>query len=460
MGRNLMELPAASWAEFRQLFSAFFSAALGNTVTFDGVQPGELNAVKHYGVCTAAAGTAGKEVSCPGFVLAEGARIAVKFTETNTAANPTLRVNETVAKAIHYRGEAIAKELIVANHIYSFVFDGTAFSVIGDIETDHTAGTVLMTGYSKPAETGAVSESDTVSKAIGKLEKGMDTRKVQQNITTTDAEYNILCMSDASADVAGTKTNTTRFSTGITMNPSKESITATTFNGELNGNAKTATKATQDANGAAIAATYVKNARIQQGTATIYNKFVVSGCIVKAVANSRNIQLTETGTSSSTGRSTFFADGGIHTITDGKTAAVPTNTTSAAVTYYACLVKNSSTGAYELKVQSSKTGALSLYRITVPASNTAANLSSVTITDERRVEASYGQYYTSRPYASVALSSAFSSTDYDVELRATSWNGVSVGELLAYDLANNGFKVEATGAADNISVRWMATAKS
>ncbi len=448
-----MELPAASWAEFRQMFSAFFSAALGNTVTFDGVQPGDMDAVKHYGECTTAAGTAEKEVSCPGFTLAAGAKIAVKFLATNTTNNPTLNVQSTGAKAVHYRGAAIAKELLKANHIYSFVYDGTAFSVIGDIDTTYTAGTLLMTGYSKPAEAGAVSESDTVNEAIGKLEKGMDTRKVQQNITTTDAEYNMLCMSDASEDVTGTKTNTTRFSTGITMNPAQNSITATKFNG-------TATKATQDGNGATISSTYVKNARIQQGTATIYNKFVVSGCIVKAVANSRSIQLTETGTYSSTGRSTFFADGGIHTITDGATAAVPTNSASAAVTYYACLVKNSSTGVYELKVQSSKTGVLALYRITVPASNTAANLGSVTITDERRIETSYGQFYASRPYVSVALPTAFSSADYDVELRAASWNGVSVGELLAYDLANNGFKVEATGAADNISVRWMATAKS
>ena len=373
MGRNLMELPAASWAEFRQMFSAFFSAALGNTVTFDGVQPGDMDAVKHYGECTTAAGTAEKEVSCPGFTLAAGAKIAVKFLATNTANSPTLNVQSTGAKAIHYRGAAIAKELLKVNHIYSFVYDGTAFSVVGDIDTTYTAGTLLMTGYSKPAETGAVSDSDTVNEAIGKLEKGM--------------------------------------------------------------------------------------ARIQQGTATIYNKFVVSGCIVKAVASSRNIQLTETGTYSAKGRSTFFANGGIHTIADGATATVPTNSGTAAVTYYACLVKNSSTGVYELKVQTSKTGVLSLYRITVPAGNTAANLSSVTITDERRIEASYGQYYASRPYASVALPTAFSSADYDVELRAASWEGVLVGELLAYDLANNGFKLEATGAADSISVRWMATAK-
>ena len=204
----------------------------------------------------------------------------------------------------------------------------------------------------------------------------------------------------------------------------------------------------------------VKN-RVQQGNVTIYNKFVVDGCVIKAaaVSSSRNLQLTQTGTYASKSRSTFYADGGIHTIADGTTVAVPVNATSAAVTYYACIVKNSNTGVYELKVQASKTGVLGLYRITVSARHTGTNLTNVTITDERRMEASYGQFYASRPYVSVALPTAFPSADYDVSLRAASWSGVGVGTLLAYDLANNGFKVEATGAADNIHVRWMATAK-
>ena len=459
MGRNLMELPAASWAEFKQLFSAFFSAALGNTVTFDGVKPGEMNAVKHYGECTTGAGTAEKTVSCPGFVLAVGARIAVKFTVTNSVTDPTLNVQETGAKAIRYRGAAVPAGVLAANHIYSFIYDGVAYAIVGDIDTASTAGSIFMTGYAKPAETSAVSESDTVNDAIGKMEKALDNRKVQQNITDTDAEYNLLCMTDTAATVSGTKTNTTRFGSGVTMNPSKKSITATTFNGSLNG---TAEKASKDGNGATISATYFKNARVQQGNVTIYNKFVVAGCVVKAaaVSSNRNLQLTLTGTYVNKNRSTFYADGGIHTILDGVAAAVPSNSSSSAATYYACIVKNASTGVYELKVQASKTGVLSLYRITVPANHTGANLTNVTITDERRMETSYGQFYASRPYVSVALPTAFSNADYDVSLRATSWKGVDIGDILAYDLANNGFKVEVTGAADNINIRWVATAKS
>lgn len=47
-----------------------------------------------------------------------------------------------------------------------------------------------------------------------------------------------------------------RYTNGVTINPSTNTITATAFKGKLTGNADTATKATQDANGKVIASTY------------------------------------------------------------------------------------------------------------------------------------------------------------------------------------------------------------
>lgn len=52
-----------------------------------------------------------------------------------------------------------------------------------------------------------------------------------------------------------------RYSTGVTLNPSKNTITATTFNGDLNG---TATKATQDSHGNVIVDTYATKSYVQQ----------------------------------------------------------------------------------------------------------------------------------------------------------------------------------------------------
>lgn len=61
-----------------------------------------------YGTCSTAAGTAAKTVSIPGITLKTGVEITVRFSVTNTAANPTLNLNSTGAKAIRYRNTAIS----------------------------------------------------------------------------------------------------------------------------------------------------------------------------------------------------------------------------------------------------------------------------------------------------------------------------------------------------------------
>ena len=109
---------------------------LKNKRTIDGVQfDGSAN-VHHYGSCSTAAGTAEKAVTLAGFTLATGARITVRFTVTNTAANPTLNVNSTGAKPIQYRNAAISAAYLAANRVYEFVYDGAAWELVGDINTD------------------------------------------------------------------------------------------------------------------------------------------------------------------------------------------------------------------------------------------------------------------------------------------------------------------------------------
>ena len=90
----------------------------------------------NYGTCSTAAATAAKTVACTGFALVTGAEITVKFTVTNTAANPTLNVNSTGAKAIYYRGAAISAGYLAANRTYTFRYNGTQYELVGDINTD------------------------------------------------------------------------------------------------------------------------------------------------------------------------------------------------------------------------------------------------------------------------------------------------------------------------------------
>ena len=116
--------------------------------TIDGVSFNGTANITHYGTCSTAAATAAKTVACTSFTLATGAIIRVKFTVTNTADNPTLNVNSTGAKSIFYRGAAITAGYLAAGRVYTFVYDGTNYELVGDINTDtntkNTTGTTNL----------------------------------------------------------------------------------------------------------------------------------------------------------------------------------------------------------------------------------------------------------------------------------------------------------------------------
>jgi hypothetical protein len=96
-----------------------------NGVEFDGSSD-----IYFYGTCSTAKGTAAKTVtlqSGSSFVLKTGVTIAVKFTNANTIANPTLNVNNTGAKPIYRYGTTAAST--------------------GDTTTGWRAGSVLLLTY-------------------------------------------------------------------------------------------------------------------------------------------------------------------------------------------------------------------------------------------------------------------------------------------------------------------------
>ena len=76
-----------------------------------------------FGVCETEAATAAKTVSITNFVLVSGATIKVKFTYTNSAANPTLNVSDTGAASIYLVNGNISPW--EANEVVSLTYDGT-----------------------------------------------------------------------------------------------------------------------------------------------------------------------------------------------------------------------------------------------------------------------------------------------------------------------------------------------
>lgn len=82
-----------------------------------------------YGTCATAAGTVAKVVTCANFdTLQTGVTIHVKFTYSNTVANPTLNVNSTGAKSIKRYGTTAPSTSAAsswnAGAVVSFTYDG------------------------------------------------------------------------------------------------------------------------------------------------------------------------------------------------------------------------------------------------------------------------------------------------------------------------------------------------
>jgi hypothetical protein len=122
------------------------AATLTTARTIDGVSFDGSTAITHYGTCSTAGATAAKVVALTGFALVTGAEVTVMFTITNTAANPTLNVNGTGAKAIYYRNAAIPAAYLSENRVYRFVYDGTRWNFVGDADSGDYFDTIKVNG--------------------------------------------------------------------------------------------------------------------------------------------------------------------------------------------------------------------------------------------------------------------------------------------------------------------------
>lgn len=129
------------------------------------------NAVTRYGQCTTGAGTAAKAVTLTTGklgTLAAGAVVAVYFTNANTAATPTLNVNNTGAKQIRMvHGTAWETgSNWKAGAVLTFTYDGTYWIVTNGSQTkdayDKANSASTTAGNALTAANKAVVESVTV----------------------------------------------------------------------------------------------------------------------------------------------------------------------------------------------------------------------------------------------------------------------------------------------------------
>lgn len=163
-----------------------------------------------YGTCSTAAETAAKVVTLTGntnWQLITGSIITVKFTETNSAAAPTLNVNSTGAYPIYYNASEYTSSSSYGgytNRHITYQFDGTYWVFIS-------------WGY----------------------DSNSDTKVTQAAAITTAGEYPVVLGYNTSTS---TVTNTLKKTSTLKYNPNTKILTAPTFKGALSGNASTATK--------------------------------------------------------------------------------------------------------------------------------------------------------------------------------------------------------------------------
>ena len=86
----------------------------------------------HYGTCSSDSVTVNKVATLPNFILNNGARVAIKFTNANTADAPTLNINGTGDKNIYHNNQPLTgnNTKLVAGMVAILQYDGINWNLL------------------------------------------------------------------------------------------------------------------------------------------------------------------------------------------------------------------------------------------------------------------------------------------------------------------------------------------
>ena len=169
----------------------------------------KLNTVSNYGVCSDNAETSTKSVTLnnTSFVLTTGAKVVVKFSNTNTANMPKLNVNNTGAKYIKmYNGASpgnTAFESWIAGSVFELIYDGSYWHILGSQYYVPSASKVQISGTN--------SSSSCPLVFVGSV-----------NTSTSDRVERVLYTDTANS---------------LYYNPNTNTLSCPTFSGSFSGNA-------------------------------------------------------------------------------------------------------------------------------------------------------------------------------------------------------------------------------
>ena len=160
-----------------------------NGIKFDGTSD-----VNNFGLVNTAGNNARKTTTITNFQAVAGAIVTLRFTNNNTAQDPTLNVSETGDYPIRYDGTAIVPTKLVNNRIYSFVFDGVAYNLIGDLY------------------------QETIDEFV------------TNELINNDENYNLVLTNNTN-----TNTSHLQFANSITYNPAQQTLTVNSINSGVAG---------------------------------------------------------------------------------------------------------------------------------------------------------------------------------------------------------------------------------
>lgn len=193
--------------------------------------------------------------------------------------------------------------------------------------------------------------------------------------------------------------------------------------------------------------------RHQQGTITLYNRGVKSGCaLTKSGTATRNVNIAS-GVVFRSGR-TWGVDEQING------ASVQNNNTAESATCQVYLDADMDMLVTDLGVAAPDDG-LVLAIITVPAgsnNSTDPNLASCTITPVARQEPEWPGIQLSESYEDVFFDRVMSGAGYQVSLDPVSWEGGERPVIVTEESerATNAFRVTLGGMADTVKINYMA----
>ena len=260
------------------------ASELATARTIDGMSFDGTGNITHYGTCGTASATTAKVVTLSGFELATGSRIAVKFTYSNTASNPTLNVNGTGAKAICYRGATAVSASSnyyrwQANDIIEFIYDGTNWVMVG------------WQTYSYYAYSATSSTSATYATSLRYSSTNVLTA---DSTTTLYSAADILPSTNLGSSLGAGSYRWNYLYCKYIGNPSYYVDYAYITN--MYG---TASQATSDADGNIIASTYLRSISVGSSSTT-FTTYTAAGTTSSASGYSYNTTLTLTKNSTST----------------------------------------------------------------------------------------------------------------------------------------------------------------